>query len=463
MNSPETNYSSLDDNKSLRAEYRDELMKRIIRYVKYTFPIYLALGGGLFIYVDIFISKVPQGPYWRAPSLILAIALLFFVNTRLKSKSKLIYYAYFCSLFSLSLMMSGLAWSVFDKVPFSRAYSGLLMGVFIVYIGSSGGYKMLAILYSPLILLPIAIIITYQASIASILQYLNVYALIITCLIASQVNENLRFREFRNRKIAEHERNNANKAYQKLTSTQAQLIQKEKLASLGELTAGIAHEIQNPLNFVNNFSEVSVELLSELTDELDRGDTDEAKAIADDVRQNLQKIRHHGGRAASIVRGMLEHSRTESGEKRPTDLNALVDEYLKIAYHGLRAKHKNFNVELVTDFDADLGRLEVAPQEIGRVLLNLYNNAFYAVSERAKQSSNLDYKPTVEVCTMRDSNPTAIQVGDNGTGIPDSLKAKIFQAFFTTKPTGEGTGLGLSLSYDIITKGHSGTLTVESQ
>ncbi|GAB3713735.1 hypothetical protein GCM10027592_53190 [Spirosoma flavus] len=247
-----------------------------------------------------------------------------------------------------------------------------------------------------------------------------------------------------------------------LKASQAQLIQKEKLASLGELTAGIAHEIQNPLNFVNNFSEVSVELVDELKSELAKGDVEEANFIANDLASNLNKINHHGGRASSIVKGMLEHSRTESGEKRPTDLNALADEYLKIAYHGMRAKDNAFNCELVTHFDPALEPVAVAPQEIGRVLLNLYNNAFYAVSERARQSKDSDYQPTVTVNTRRAGNRVEIRVLDNGTGISESVKAKIFQPFFTTKPTGQGTGLGLSLSYDIITKGYEGTLRVES-
>ncbi|GAB3221543.1 tetratricopeptide repeat-containing sensor histidine kinase [Spirosoma arcticum] len=247
-----------------------------------------------------------------------------------------------------------------------------------------------------------------------------------------------------------------------LRATQTQLVQKEKMASLGELTAGIAHEIQNPLNFVNNFSEVSTELVSELKEELDRGDTDQAKAIADDLTQNLQKITHHGGRASAIVRGMLEHSRTGMGEKQPTNLNALADEYLKIAYQGLRAKDKDFNAELVTEFQADLSPVDMVPQEIGRVLLNLYNNAFYAVQQKQK-TAPLDYRPTVTVTSAQVNGRTEIRVSDNGTGIPDAVKAKIFQPFFTTKPTGEGTGLGLSLSYDIVTKGHGGSLTVESQ
>ncbi|QMW04772.1 sensor histidine kinase [Spirosoma foliorum] len=258
-----------------------------------------------------------------------------------------------------------------------------------------------------------------------------------------------------------------------LKSTQTQLIQKEKLASLGELTAGIAHEIQNPLNFVNNFAEVSTELIEELKEEVQAGNTDEVMAIADDLTRNLQKINHHGGRASSIVKGMLEHSRTESGEKRPTDLNALADEYLKIAYHGLRANDKSgstgrFNCELVTDFDSTLELVVVAPQEIGRVLLNLYNNAFYAVHQRqiaeTRHALSLPetYQPTVWVSTKRISTGIEILVRDNGTGIPESVKAKIFQPFFTTKPTGEGTGLGLSLSYDIVTKGHGGIMAVET-
>ncbi|QIP17076.1 HAMP domain-containing protein [Spirosoma aureum] len=247
-----------------------------------------------------------------------------------------------------------------------------------------------------------------------------------------------------------------------LRATQTQLIQREKMASLGELTAGIAHEIQNPLNFVNNFSEVSTELVSELKDELDRGDLDEAKVISDDLTQNLQKISQHGGRASAIVKGMLEHSRTSTGERQPTELNALADEYLRLAFQGFRAKDNRFNCELLTHFDSTLPVANVVPQEIGRVLLNLYNNAFYAVSQKQK-TAPADYQPTISLSTQRSESGVQIRIKDNGMGIPDSIKAKIFQPFFTTKPTGEGTGLGLSLSYDIITKGHGGSLTVESQ
>jgi signal transduction histidine kinase len=249
-----------------------------------------------------------------------------------------------------------------------------------------------------------------------------------------------------------------------LRATQTQLIQKEKMASLGELTAGIAHEIQNPLNFVNNFSEVSAELVTELEEEQHKPnrDADLETDILLDLKNNLQKINHHGGRASAIVKGMLEHSRSSTGEKRPTNLNALSDEYLKLAYHGLKAKDKEFNAELVTDFGRDVGLIEVVPQELGRVLLNLYNNAFYAVREKQK-TAPVSYKPTVTVSTTQVNGHTQIRVSDNGTGMPESVKGKIFQPFFTTKPTGEGTGLGLSLSYDIVTKGHGGSLTVESQ
>ncbi len=255
---------------------------------------------------------------------------------------------------------------------------------------------------------------------------------------------------------------NLTHALSDIKAAQEQLVQKEKLASLGELTAGIAHEIQNPLNFVNNFAEVSTELIDEMLEELDRGDADEAKAIAEDLRQNLNKIAHHGQRASSIVRGMLEHARSSTGDRNPTDLNALADEYLRLAYHGMRAKDSRFNCDLITRFDAGLGRAAIVGPDVGRVLLNLYNNAFYALVEKQKTDPT-DFKPTIMVSTCQTKNGVELRVADNGTGIPESVKAKIFQPFFTTKPTGEGTGLGLSLSYDIITKGHGGSLTVESQ
>ena len=247
-----------------------------------------------------------------------------------------------------------------------------------------------------------------------------------------------------------------------LRATQAQLIQREKMASLGELTAGIAHEIQNPLNFVNNFSEVSSELMAELREAQVAGDAEEVTALAEDVRQNLGKIGHHGRRAAAIVKGMLEHSRTSAGERAPTDLNQLTDEYLRLAYQGLRAKDKSFNTALETDFAPGLPLVEAVGADVGRVLLNLFGNAFYAVQQR-QQTGEADYAPTVRVSTRPVGGQVEIRVADNGTGIPAAVQAKIFQPFFTTKPTGEGTGLGLSLSFDIVTQGHGGTLSVSSQ
>jgi signal transduction histidine kinase len=249
-----------------------------------------------------------------------------------------------------------------------------------------------------------------------------------------------------------------------LRATQAQLVQREKMASLGELTAGIAHEIQNPLNFVNNFSEVSSELVEELAEEKHKSEHDaglEAELL-NDLQQNLKKITHHGRRASNIVRDMLEHSRASTGTRQPTDLADLCDEYLRLAYHGLRAKDKSFNATLETHFPLDLQPITVVSQDVARVLLNLFTNAFYAVRER-QQRGAADYAPTVSVSIEQGANHVQIRVRDNGTGMAESVRQKIFQPFFTTKPTGEGTGLGLSLSYDIITQGCGGTLTVETQ
>ena len=251
-------------------------------------------------------------------------------------------------------------------------------------------------------------------------------------------------------------------ALAELKATQTQLIQSEKMASLGELTAGIAHEIQNPLNFVNNFSEVSSELLDEMQAELNAGNKEDAFAIAADVKRNLAKIIHHGKRADDIVKGMLQHSRTSTGQKEPVDINAMADEYLRLSYHGLRAKDKFFNATMDTYFDENIGTVNVIPQDMGRALLNLFTNAFYSVTEK-KNRETADYKPIVSVTTKKLSNAIEIRVKDNGMGIPQKMLDKIFNPFFTTKPTGQGTGLGLSLSYDIITKVHGGSLKVETK
>jgi two-component system, NtrC family, sensor kinase len=268
-----------------------------------------------------------------------------------------------------------------------------------------------------------------------------------------------------------------NKSLENLKSTQSQLIQSEKMASLGELTAGIAHEIQNPLNFVNNFSEVSQELVKEMNDELAVGNIQLAKEIAGDIELNLEKINHHGKRADAIVKGMLQHSRASSGVKEPTDINALADEYLRLAYHGFRAKDKDFNATWKTDFDETIGKIDIVPQDIGRVILNLITNAFYAVDEKKKQaplppkggieSPQDHYEPTVTVSTKlvtpQSGGPEGVKISvkDNGPGIPQKVLDKIFQPFFTTKPTGQGTGLGLSLAFDIV-KAHGGEINVLS-
>jgi signal transduction histidine kinase len=255
------------------------------------------------------------------------------------------------------------------------------------------------------------------------------------------------------------------KAYADLKATQAQLIQSEKMASLGELTAGIAHEIQNPLNFVNNFSEVSAELLDEMNEEIEKGDLEEVQAINKDLKQNLKKIAHHGRRADGIVKGMLQHSSSNSGDKALTDINALCEEYIRLAYHGLRAKDDSFNAEYMTNF-SQTSMIEVIPQDIGRVLLNIITNAFHAVHEKSKQEKQLDpsnsYRPHVSIETFDKKGSYVIKIMDNGSGISGDIIDKIFQPFFTTKPTGAGTGLGLSISYDII-KSHGGKLSVDSK
>jgi signal transduction histidine kinase len=290
-------------------------------------------------------------------------------------------------------------------------------------------------------------------------MYALLGGLIVLLLVAAMFYRNS-VNQKKSRILLQQQKNELEQSLRQLRTTQTQLVQAEKMASLGELTAGIAHEIQNPLNFVNNFSEVSTELVKEMVQEVDKGNTDEVKAIANDVVQNLEKINHHGQRASDIVKGMLQHSRSSSGVKEPTDINALADEYFRLAYHGLRAKDKTFNATMKTDFDESIGKIDIIPQDIGRVVLNLITNAFYAVNEKSKQGI-ADYEPTVSVVTKKVNHQVEIRVTDNGNGIPANIVDKIFQPFFTTKPTGQGTGLGLSLSYDIV-KAHDGELKVET-
>jgi signal transduction histidine kinase len=289
--------------------------------------------------------------------------------------------------------------------------------------------------------------------------YATLASLLLVLVIALLVYRNYRKTQKAN-VLLEQQKQEINQALADLKQAQSQLIQSEKMASLGELTAGIAHEIQNPLNFVNNFSEVNKELLAEMQEAIDNENFKEARLLAKDIIENQEKINNHGRRADAIVKSMLQHSRTSSGKKELTDINALCDEYLRLAYHGYRAKDKSFNAKFESRLDPTLPKVNVVAQDIGRVVLNLINNAFYAVNEKSKLQAS-GYKPRVLVTTQNKGDKIEINVEDNGPGIPDPIKEKIFQPFFTTKPTGQGTGLGLSLSYDIV-KAHGGELIVES-
>ncbi|RPI66983.1 MAG: sensor histidine kinase, partial [Ignavibacteriales bacterium] len=268
-----------------------------------------------------------------------------------------------------------------------------------------------------------------------------------------------RYEDFKN---LEEAKNKIEVTLKELKSAQVQLIHSEKMASLGELTAGIAHEIKNPLNFVNNFSEISGELLDEMKTELLNNNNKEAISIAEELKQNLEKINQHGKRADSIVKGMLLHSRGTSGEKTLTDINDLLEQYVNLAYHGMRAQDKDFNIKIEKDYDENLEKINVVPQDISRVFLNIINNACYAAYDKKKKSID-DFSPTLKVSTKNLKDKVEIRISDNGNGIPDSIKKQIFNPFFTTKPTGEGTGLGLSLSYDIVTKLHNGNISFVSE
>ncbi|MEO8861321.1 MAG: ATP-binding protein [Ginsengibacter sp.] len=306
-----------------------------------------------------------------------------------------------------------------------------------------------------------------QKNLQRALLFAAVFVLVIILVLAIILFKNNRQKQkafmllSKAKAITEDQRDQTNKALEKLKRTQAHLVQSEKMASLGELTAGIAHEIQNPLNFVNNFSEVNTELITELQEENKKGNTDAVNAISEEIFKNEEKISHHGKRADAIVKGMLEHSRSHAPEKKLTDINALTAEYFRLSYHGLRAKDKSFNAEMRTDFDPEAGEINIVPQELGRVILNLVNNAFYAVSSTSKEAPE-NFSPTVTVSTKKINDQVLISVKDNGTGMSPQVKEKIFQPFFTTKDPGLGTGLGLSISYDIV-KAHGGEIKVESE
>jgi signal transduction histidine kinase len=377
-----------------------------------------------------------------------------FTNSNVKSRDKIVY----------RYILEGIDsdWSAASDVPNTRNYYNIPPGRYTFKVASSG--------FNQIWSEPATITFTirppwWQTWWAYVLFLVGFVAVVFTI-----VQYRSRWLKRENRILEErvsHRTAQLKKTIEELKTTQDQLIQSEKMASLGELTAGIAHEIQNPLNFVNNFSQLNRELLAEMSAEIENGNLEEAKAIAESIASNEEKIDHHGKRADAIVKGMLQHSRSHTGVKEKTDINALCDEYLRLAYHGFKAKDKSksggqasFNATFETNFDPTLPNINAVPQDIGRVLLNLINNAFYAVIEKSKTSSN-GYLPLVSLSTKNIGYKVEIVVRDNGNGIPDDIKEKIFQPFFTTKPTGQGTGLGLSLSYDIV-KGHGGTMEVSA-
>jgi signal transduction histidine kinase len=416
------------------------------------FSTLLLVSGSMVPWVTHQLLDVPVPSFWKgfifAP-LLLALFLTIFPEFPFETLIQLIF------LLLVITMITGSVLAIIKARKMKKIGIGLVAGSLLVY---------------PLMFIIMIILATIGA------HYLWIFAVLFVMLTSMPVGMSI----YQGKKflklhvqldsLVKDRTAELSKSLSELKSTQSQLIQSEKMASLGELTAGIAHEIQNPLNFVNNFSEVSAELVDEMNIELEKGNTEDAKQIATDLKQNLEKINHHGKRAGNIVKGMLQHSRSSSGVKELTDLNVLCDEYLRLSYHGLRAKDKSFNAKFETHLDPTLSKVNVVPQDIGRVVLNLINNAFYAVSEKssyAKASEDL-YEPTVTVSTHyslsngEGKGEAIISVKDNGNGIPNSIKEKIFQPFFTTKPTGQGTGLGLSLSYDIV-KAHGGELKVETK
>jgi signal transduction histidine kinase/ligand-binding sensor domain-containing protein len=352
------------------------------------------------------------------------------------------------------------SWSAISDKSYSINYRDLPAGKYTFKVCSSG----LNGLWSPPAEFSFTIRPPWWNTWWAYLLYAAVFSLVVWVTVQYRSRQ-LKKENLLLEKKVEHRTEQLNKSLQDLKSTQSQLVQSEKMASLGELTAGIAHEIQNPLNFVNNFSEINTELIEELKNEKLKAQNERDEKLENELlnslTQNLEKIVHHGKRADAIVKGMLQHSRSSNGQKEPTDISALCDEYLRLSYHGLRAKDKTFNATIKTDFDPTIGNINIIPQDIGRVILNLINNAFYAVSEK-KKAADESYLPTVSIQTKRINDEIEIIVSDNGNGIPQKIVDKIFQPFFTTKPTGQGTGLGLSLSYDIV-KAHGGELKVETE
>lgn len=438
--------------------YRDRQIARVLGYTPWVTIPFLFLNA-VFVFMDQFVRRLPILSYLRIIPCMLAIWVL--ISWYRKMPVRQLFTLHQVWLVSTLLMFYGFAIVSYPVGLLQSSVNALMICVFGMVIIGTFETRTLILLYTvPLLVFVLVIYISGMAD-GQLAHMGNAVALMLVCVATNEVRERFTLNEFKLSRQLED-------ALAQLKSTQAQLIQREKLASLGELTAGIAHEILNPLNFVNNFSELNVELIDELTQELGKESVDVpySQEIVNNLNQNQQKIQHHGKRAENIVRNMLEHSRLVPGEPQPTNLNKLVDEYIRFAHKNLEAKEQLVKVQLVTSFADTIGEVMISPQETSRVLLNLFTNAFYAVVQRQKQVDKngklADYQPTVKVSTARTTDQVAIVIKDNGTGIPESIKSKIFQPFFTTKPTGEGIGLGLSLSYDIITNLHGGTLTMES-
>ena len=392
--------------------------------------------------------------------LIGGITQLFFDNSIIiifQGSLILLLYAYY--IITSWKTLKGAQWAVLAGVLLASSF-GMLLSISL-FVNPGLNYSVVFLYYSGLALsIPLSLLVYVALRFREIIKEVQQNAKQVVQLSEEKkeqaINQQKILQEEVNRQTAE-----IRTTLNNLKTTQSQLIQSEKMASLGELTAGIAHEIQNPLNFVNNFSEVNKELIDEMQSELKSGNNDEAIAISNDIKENEEKINHHGKRADAIVKGMLQHSRSSSSVKESTDINALADEYFRLAYHGLRAKDKEFNANMKTDYDEAIGNINIIPQDIGRVILNLITNAFYTVTEK-KRSADAGYEPTVSVSTKKSGNQVSISVRDNGNGIPQKVLDKIFQPFFTTKPTGQGTGLGLSLSYDIV-KAHGGEISINTR
>lgn len=439
--------------------YRAHQLAKILGYTPWSTIPFLFLNA-VYVFMDQFVRRVPVFSYIRIVPCLLAIFLL--VGWYRNVPVRRLFTLHHVWIVSTLLMFYAFAIVSYRVGLFQSSVNALMICIFGMVIIGAFETRTLILLYTIPLLVFFLVIYLLGIADSQLAHIGNAVALMLVCVATNEIRERYALNEFKlSQQLAD--------TLERLKATQAQLIQREKLASLGELTAGIAHEIRNPLNFVTNFSEIGVELTEELRQELNRDPVDitYTQSIIDDLRQNQQTILRHGKRADNIVQNMLEHSRLTPDEHQPTLLNKLADEYLRLSYKEWEIKHANFKATLITHLADNVGEVLLSPKEISRVLLNLYNNAFYAVYQRQKQlmvsgGAPDQYMPTVEISTQRTAGQVLFIVRDNGTGLSDAVRPKVFQPFFTTKPTGEGTGLGLSLSYDIVTKGHEGTLTVES-